>query len=72
MKNINTKLLGFWTFSIVWYSREHDVSENRRWKKSKNPVILCVIRHRQNRLEKHICLKDNNTGKFEAQIRNKL
>jgi hypothetical protein len=20
-------LLGFWTFSIVWYSREHDVSE---------------------------------------------
>jgi hypothetical protein len=23
----NTELLGFWTFSIVWYSREHDVSE---------------------------------------------
>jgi hypothetical protein len=22
-----TELLGFWTFSIVWYSREHDVSE---------------------------------------------
>jgi hypothetical protein len=22
----NTELLGFWTFSIVWYSREHDVS----------------------------------------------
>jgi hypothetical protein len=20
-------LLGFWAFSIVWYSREHDVSE---------------------------------------------
>jgi hypothetical protein len=32
------ELLGFWTFSIVWYSREHDVSETgsvsvlrRRW-----------------------------------------
>jgi hypothetical protein len=23
----NTELLGFWTFSIVWYSREHDVSD---------------------------------------------
>jgi hypothetical protein len=23
----DTELLGFWTFSIVWYSREHDVSE---------------------------------------------
>jgi hypothetical protein len=23
---IYTELLGFWTFSIVWYSREHDVS----------------------------------------------
>jgi hypothetical protein len=22
-----TELLGVWTFSIVWYSREHDVSE---------------------------------------------
>jgi hypothetical protein len=22
-----TELLGFWTFSIIWYSREHDVSE---------------------------------------------
>jgi hypothetical protein len=22
-----TELLGFWTFSIVWYSREHDVLE---------------------------------------------
>jgi hypothetical protein len=22
-----TELLDFWTFSIVWYSREHDVSE---------------------------------------------
>jgi hypothetical protein len=24
---IFTELLEFWTFSIVWYSREHDVSE---------------------------------------------
>jgi hypothetical protein len=24
---ILSELLGFWTFSIVWYSREHDVSE---------------------------------------------
>jgi hypothetical protein len=24
---IFTELLGFWTFSVVWYSREHDVSE---------------------------------------------
>jgi hypothetical protein len=23
----NTELLGFWTSSIDWYSREHDVSE---------------------------------------------
>jgi hypothetical protein len=23
----NTELLGFCTFSIVWYSREHNVSE---------------------------------------------
>jgi hypothetical protein len=23
----HTELLGFWTLSIVWYSREHDVSE---------------------------------------------
>jgi hypothetical protein len=23
----HVELLGFWTFSIVWYSREHDVSE---------------------------------------------
>jgi hypothetical protein len=23
----NTELLGFWTFFIVWYCREHDVSE---------------------------------------------
>jgi hypothetical protein len=23
----NTELLFFFTFSIVWYSREHDVSE---------------------------------------------
>jgi hypothetical protein len=23
----NTELLGFWTFSTVCYSREHDVSE---------------------------------------------
>jgi hypothetical protein len=22
-----TELLGFWTFPIVWHSREHDVSE---------------------------------------------
>jgi hypothetical protein len=21
------ELVGFWTFSIAWYSREHDVSE---------------------------------------------
>jgi hypothetical protein len=25
-KNLN-RITGFWTFSIVWYSREHDVSE---------------------------------------------
>jgi hypothetical protein len=23
----NTELVGFWTFSIIWYSREHGVSE---------------------------------------------
>jgi hypothetical protein len=23
----DTELLGFWIFSIVWYSRKHDVSE---------------------------------------------
>jgi hypothetical protein len=23
----NTELLGFWTFSVAWYSREHNVSE---------------------------------------------
>jgi hypothetical protein len=26
----NTELLGFWNFSIVWYSREYDVSETGR------------------------------------------
>jgi hypothetical protein len=58
-----TELLGFWTFSIVWYSREHDVSETgcvsetscsleyQTMEKFKNPVILSVIHHRQNRLE---------------------
>jgi hypothetical protein len=25
-KKGQTELLGLWTFSIVWYSREHDVS----------------------------------------------
>jgi hypothetical protein len=25
--SVHIELLGFWTFSIVWYSREHDVSE---------------------------------------------
>jgi hypothetical protein len=24
---IHPELLGFWTFSIVWYSREHNASE---------------------------------------------
>jgi hypothetical protein len=27
IQNLLTELQGFWTFSIVWYSREHDVSE---------------------------------------------
>jgi hypothetical protein len=22
-----TELLGFWTFSLIWYSGEHDISE---------------------------------------------
>jgi hypothetical protein len=25
--SLTLPLLGFWTFSIIWYSREHDVSE---------------------------------------------
>jgi hypothetical protein len=31
----NTELLGFWTFSIVWYSREHEVSSDLRLALSK-------------------------------------
>jgi hypothetical protein len=27
LNKITEELLGFWTFSIVWYSREHDFSE---------------------------------------------
>jgi hypothetical protein len=26
-EDLTTELLGFWIFSIVWYSTEHDVSE---------------------------------------------
>jgi hypothetical protein len=44
-KKSQTELVGFWTFSIVWYSREHDVSETGsvsvlRWMGQGRPTQL--------------------------------
>jgi hypothetical protein len=46
----------YWVFGLfpssgILGTRKHDVSETGWWKRSKNPVILNVIHHRQNPLE---------------------
>jgi hypothetical protein len=42
------KLLGFWTFPIVWYSREHDVSETGsvsflRWRWGRRHLLTLAL-----------------------------
>jgi hypothetical protein len=36
-RRVYTELLGFWTFPIVWYSREHDVSKTETMEKVQKP-----------------------------------
>jgi hypothetical protein len=43
-------LLGFWTLSIVRYSKNTE-EHTGRWTKSKHPIVLNVIYHRQNPLK---------------------
>jgi hypothetical protein len=48
LRYFGTELLGFWAFSIVWYSREHDVSETGsvsvlRWRWGRRHLLSCAL-----------------------------